>query len=115
MARSSQTTWPDWTGEYQDWLREQAAIYGFDGCTRVTELRHTACLEHDFHYRFARTRYNDPITRRQADDLFASRLPWYLRYRWIGCRLFGGGIWEKHRNVEKVREVVAESPDGSNG
>lgn len=108
MGRSSQRTWPEFNDEYKDWLREQGAIYGFDGCTVVTELAHCACLEHDYHYRFAADRYGDPVSRAEADKIFRQRLPWWLKYRWLGTRLFAGRAWEKHRNVEKAGKVDPE-------
>jgi hypothetical protein len=48
-----------------------------DGCSgpaRMTQWYKDACLEHDCHYRLGETVSGLPISREQADDLFAARI-----------------------------------------
>jgi hypothetical protein len=98
------------TEEYCDWLRKQARIYGFDGCTFASELYQVACYEHDFHFRFGCDRWGDPVTRADADRMLReavqelsplgkfSPVSWL---RWMATRAFSWKAWNKHRNASR--------------
>lgn len=83
-------------------VQERAKELGSDGCTNVTELYHSCCLEHDIAYRTGMDVNGTVVSRRHADAEFRrcmqSRSPlgrispisWI---RWIGVRIGGRFLW----------------------
>lgn len=101
---------------YYQWVGDEARAIGSDGCTFSHEWAECCCFEHDlaFHYgRDARHAYTiwssnghdslhawqaaDVITFLHANNRFASCLPWYLKYRWLGVMSAGYPIWKRAR------------------
>jgi hypothetical protein len=91
---------------YWERLRRWAELYGSDGCTGVPEYYHESCVEHDYHYRYAKTMYGDDVSFEQANQRFRdaiqmrSRLRWFSPVswvRWLGVKYFGKHIWNAHR------------------
>ena len=92
--------------KYWKQLRQWAKTHGSDGCSGVKDFYIEACFEHDFHYRYAKTFYGDPITFDQANKRFrqaiegrsklgvVNPLAWI---RWLGVKCFGKHAWNSNR------------------
>lgn len=111
---------------YADFITAEAKAIKSDGCTLVSELFRSCCLEHDCTYYYAkdpRSAYRhyrerpdasdywhlaDPITRRDADARMRSciqqKAP-FKRFspiawiRWAGVRAGGWKPWGKYRKA----------------
>ena len=74
---------------YWDAIRRWAADLNSDGCTAVKDWYLDACLEHDCHWRTAKTLWGDTITTKQANERFRavmqsrSRLGRYSPVSWV--------------------------------
>lgn len=100
----------DFDSSYWKGIRKWAALYS-DGCSGVADFYQDACLEHDYHYRYARTVDGRLITRAQADARFRRVVqaksilgcfsPMAI-WRWIGLRLAAEAAWENHRQREAL-------------
>lgn len=121
---------------YWEWIRNEAAAMGTDGCSAVSGLHVECCLEHDVSYatakdpRDAYRKSYDPdvfpgqhwaaakaIDREEADWRFQqchrnrSRFGNYSPmafWRWLGVRLGGQAAWDKHRAREREQRVGQE-------
>mgnify|MGYP001579824009 FL=1 len=126
---------------YWEFVREEAAKIGSDGCSVVSELFHDACLQHDLAYWYAKDPKSayaemllgiedcwveaDPITRKEADAQFKQAIraksafgkwSFIALVRWAGVRLGGRWAWRKHRRREQVAlsKQDSESQHASN-
>lgn len=108
---------------YPQWVQDEAKAIGSDGCTVVSELFHSCCLEHDCAYRHGRDprdayrRWREgntifywddatPVTRAEADKQFKRCIQaksafgkWSLIAlgRWAAVRAFGWWAWRQYR------------------
>jgi hypothetical protein len=90
-----------------------------DGCSGVKDWYVEACWEHDFHYRYGKTIYGDPITFDEANQRFResmqmrsklkrfSPLSWW---RWAAVSYVGRIAWEKSRRINRTfpQEIIDE-------
>lgn len=100
---------------YKDWVKQEAAAIGSDGCTVVSEIYHWCCLQHDLCYHYARDPRDaykvgwpaaKPITRAESDRLFRECMQSLSPmkkgsplafWRWLGVRAGGWKPWRDAR------------------
>ena len=92
---------------YWGWVKSWAKTHS-DGCTGVPDWYVEACHEHDYHFRYGATLFQDPITFDEANTRFRkaiqmrSRLRWFSPLSWVrfaGVTYLGKGLWEMHRKA----------------
>jgi hypothetical protein len=94
--------------QYWNTIEWWAKNYGSDGCSGVKDFYIQSCWEHDFHFRYAKTLFGDPITFNEANERFRQAIQMRSRWgrfspmswwRWIGVRAFGRAAWNKSRAI----------------
>lgn len=100
---------------YWEYILGRAREIQSDGCTWVAEIYQRACYEHDLHYKFAKNSAGERIGRGWADAVFRERMQQMSllgevsplsRWRWVGVRVLGFGIWNRYRIEERVRRLL---------
>lgn len=95
--------------DYRKWVREEAFKIHSDGCSHALQIHRECCYEHDLGYYYGRDprvafqfgwESSPQVTRREIDSRFRECHPFGVRvWRWMGVRLGGRGIWNRHRAV----------------
>ena len=102
---------------YYKWITAEAQKIVSDGCTGVPDFHLHCCYEHDLAYYYGKCPRDAyrlgswtkgvPLKRATADKRFRECIQKQSRlgklspmswWRWMGVRLGGGKIWNKHRN-----------------
>lgn len=106
------------SGQYWQWIREEAKKIGSDGCTAPSQFGECCCLQHDLCFHYGKDprhafqiggeeawKLADPISFLATNNLFAGCLPWWLRYRWIAVMTGGWLIWKRARAKDALASM----------